>query len=327
MIHGMWTPQLSGTAIAILLALGSAVGYAGAAIVQERVAARAGGGRGAGWWSAVALNLVGALLHVFALRYAALTIVQPLGVLTLVVAVPLGALVGGRRPRASEWVGTALSVGGLAAMLSRTVAAVSVRALSNGQVVGLAAAAGLALAVLVLLADRAGHAQRRRARGLLLGAASGVAFGVSSVLTQTLSVRLAHDGVLALSPVAVLIGALSAGGLMLAQAAYRGSGLSLPLATGTLTNPVVAVVIGVVLLGERFSGGFAGVGLVLLCGALAAAGVGVLAAAVPDGQADPAALEQAAPPPKALALAYRTTAGFAGDTAGHWPGSGSQRQA
>jgi hypothetical protein len=112
---------------------------------------------------------------------------------------------------------------------------------------------------------------------VLLGAASGVAFGVSSVLTQTLGVRLTDDGLLAVfSPTAALVAALAVGGLLLAQSAYRGSGLGTPLATLTLVNPVVAVLIGVALLGERFTGGPTGVLLVVLCGGVAASGVALL---------------------------------------------------
>ncbi|MYS15132.1 hypothetical protein GTW73_14385, partial [Streptomyces sp. SID4982] len=62
------------------------------------------------WWSAVGLNVAGALLHVVALRYGPLTVVQPLGALTLVAAVPLGARAAGRRVSALEWRGTALTL-------------------------------------------------------------------------------------------------------------------------------------------------------------------------------------------------------------------------
>ncbi|MBU3868718.1 hypothetical protein KN815_33115, partial [Streptomyces sp. 4503] len=85
------------TVIAVALALASAVAYATAAVAQERLAAGGRPGRmprlllrGA-WWGAVGLNSTGALLHVAALRYGPLTLVQPLGALTLVAAVPLGA--------------------------------------------------------------------------------------------------------------------------------------------------------------------------------------------------------------------------------------------
>ena len=56
-------------------------------------------------------------LHVGALKYGTLTLVQPLGALTLVAAVPLGARVAGRRVSAVEWRGTALTLIGLSALL------------------------------------------------------------------------------------------------------------------------------------------------------------------------------------------------------------------
>lgn len=43
--------------------------------------------------------------------------VQPLGALTLVAAVPLGAWVAGRRVGRTEWRGTAFTLAGLAAIL------------------------------------------------------------------------------------------------------------------------------------------------------------------------------------------------------------------
>ncbi|HEV7965667.1 MAG TPA: hypothetical protein VGP57_24205, partial [Actinoplanes sp.] len=85
--------------IAVLLCIASAVGYAAAAVLQERLAHRRIVAllRMPAWWLTIALNGVGALLHVGALRYGPLTLVQPLGVLTLVLAVPMGALGAGRR--------------------------------------------------------------------------------------------------------------------------------------------------------------------------------------------------------------------------------------
>ena len=91
--------------IAVALSLVSAVAYASAAVAQERLASRSPGagtlrllGSGAWWWS-VGLNASAALLHVVALRYGPLTVVQPLGALTLVAAVPMGARWAGRRVR------------------------------------------------------------------------------------------------------------------------------------------------------------------------------------------------------------------------------------
>ncbi|MFE0516920.1 hypothetical protein ACFW2E_45530, partial [Streptomyces sp. NPDC058964] len=109
--------------LAVALSLVSAVAYAAAAVAQERLASRGPNagllrllGTGA-WWSAVGLNAAAALLHVVALKYGPLTVVQPLGALTLVAAVPLGARAAGRRVSATEWRGTALTLLGLAALL------------------------------------------------------------------------------------------------------------------------------------------------------------------------------------------------------------------
>ena len=114
---------MNATLVAVALSLVSAVAYAAAAVAQERLAARdAGTGvrrmlASGAWWSSVALNAGAALLHVVALKYGPLTVVQPLGALTLVAAVPLGARLAGRRVGTMEWRGTALTLVGLAAIL------------------------------------------------------------------------------------------------------------------------------------------------------------------------------------------------------------------
>ncbi|MYR61570.1 hypothetical protein GTY54_36940, partial [Streptomyces sp. SID625] len=88
---------MSALALSVLLSLVSAVAYAGGAIVQEQVAVSAPGERYAPlrrpvWWAAVALNGLGGLLHVVALAYGPLSLVQPLGALTIVCALPMAAL-------------------------------------------------------------------------------------------------------------------------------------------------------------------------------------------------------------------------------------------
>ncbi len=114
---------MSAAVLAVGLSLVSAVAYAVAAVAQERLAARRPDtgalrllGSGAWWWS-VSLNAAGALLHVAALKYGPLTVVQPLGALTLVAAVPLGARIAGRPVGSAEWRGTGLTLLGLGALL------------------------------------------------------------------------------------------------------------------------------------------------------------------------------------------------------------------
>ncbi|MEU2207147.1 DMT family transporter [Streptomyces hygroscopicus] len=276
------------TVIAVALALASAVAYATAAVAQERLAADGRPGRlprlllrGA-WWGAVGLNAAGALLHVAALRYGPLTLVQPLGALTLVAAVPLGARLAGRRVVRDEWRGVVLALLGLGALLPVTAGETPRDTLSLAEAVALGA---VVLAFLALCAGPGRAGRGTPGRGLRYATASGVASGVASALTQTLTVALAGSrapGAALVSwrmaVVAVLVAVFAVSGLLLAQSAY-GSGLGAPLATLTLANPVAAAAIGIVLLDERFRGGPAGWALAAAGAAAAARGVVLLSRA------------------------------------------------
>ncbi|MFJ9351689.1 hypothetical protein [Streptomyces sp. NPDC101237] len=267
--------------LAVLLSLVSAVAYAAAAVAQERLASKSSGagllrllGSGA-WWAAVGLNAGAALLHVVALKYGPLTLVQPLGALTLVAAVPMGARVAGRRVSATEWRGTALTLLGLGAVLVTASGPAPHRVLSLTE----------ALAVAGTTAVLIGALSRPGARpGLRHATASGFASGVASALTQTVTVAATDRSgpVLSVEVVVVtlMVAAFAVGGLLLSQTAYRG-GLGAPLAVVTLANPVAAAAIGLALLGQGLHGGATGVLLALAGAALASWGVILLTRVTP----------------------------------------------
>ncbi|MEU0006872.1 hypothetical protein ABZ079_21995 [Streptomyces sp. NPDC006314] len=267
--------------VAVGLSLISAVAYALAAVAQERLASCHTGaglprllGTGA-WWSAVGLNAAAALLHGVALKYGPLTAVQPLGALTLVAAVPLGARAAGRRVSRAEWRGTALTLLGLAGLLVSASGPAPARVLSLTEALAVAGTTAAAIGVL----------SRPGARpGLRHATASGFASGVASALTQTVTVAATDRSGPVLGAevivVAVLVAAFAVGGLLLSQTAYRG-GLGAPLAVVTLTNPVAAAVIGLSLLGQGLRGGATGVLLALAGAGLAARGVLLLTRAAP----------------------------------------------
>jgi hypothetical protein len=253
---------------AVVLSLLSAVAYALAAVVQERLAAALR------WWMIIGLNGSGALLHVGALAYGSLAVVQPLGALTLVVALPVGAAVAGRRVRGREWRGALATVAGLVVLLAAVGTAAPARELDEVQVLL------LVLVATTLIVGLSGRAYRAvpgpgRLPGLRLAAAGGIAFAVSSALTQTVLLRVGSAGLAALQQPVVAattltLVALSAAGLLLSQAAYR-YGLGGPLATLTIVNPVAAAGVGIVLLG---------LGTALTMGAVAFAALAALVAAV-----------------------------------------------
>ncbi|MER5710622.1 DMT family transporter [Streptomyces sp. NPDC002122] len=267
---------VAGTVLAVLLSLVSAAGYALAAVAQARLAASsAPAGRGAlrallargQWWWAVGLNAAGALAHVAALHYGPLTLVQPLGALTLVAALPLGAYCARRRVTRTEWRGALLTLGGLVGLVAMTGPAEPGEALSLREALIVAAATALLIAALASGrlshgrgAEGGGKSGGKGGRGLGHATASGIASGVGSALTQTLTAALALE-LPGKEPVwwqtavlAVLISGFAVGGLLLSQAAYRG-GLAAPLAVVNLSNPAAAAIIGVALLGETFRAG------------------------------------------------------------------------
>ncbi|MFI2640549.1 hypothetical protein [Streptomyces sp. NPDC018610] len=282
---------MSAALLAVLLSLVSAVAYAAAAVAQERLASRTAGTgalrllRSGAWWCSVALNGSAALLHVVALKYGPLTVVQPLGALTLVAAVPMGARLAGRRVVAAEWRGTVLTLLGLGALLLAASGPAPHRVLSPAEALAVAGAT----AVLIGALSRPGARP-----GLRHATASGLASGVASALTQTVTVAATdHTGPLLSARViivALLVAAFAAGGLLLSQTAYRG-GLGAPLAVVTLANPVAAAVIGLTLLGQGLHGGVRGVLFALAGAALASWGVVALSRAAPRtadaGTADP----------------------------------------
>ncbi|WP_442819707.1 DMT family transporter [Streptomyces sp. NBC_00841] len=266
--------HMSFLALSVLLSLVSAVAYAAGAIVQERVAT-AGDGRSLTplrnrvWWVAVALNGVGAVLHVLALAYGPLSLVQPLGALTIVFALPMAALFVRRQAGATAWRGAIMTTVGLAGLLALTGSGES-HTLDGPEQFMLATVTFGAVALLLVVSR---GMQKPVVRSMVLAGAAGVAFGIASVFTKTVAMEWTSGAVGAGLPSLVVIAALAGAGLLLSQAAYRGAGLTAPLATVTVVNPVIAAAVGITLFGEEFRHGTAGTVLALACGVVAAGGL------------------------------------------------------
>ncbi|MDQ1034604.1 drug/metabolite transporter (DMT)-like permease [Streptomyces sp. V3I8] len=266
---------MSALLLSVVLSLVSAVTYAGGAIVQERVAATTPDRtyapmHQAAWWAAVGLNALGGLLHVVALAYGPLSLVQPLGALTIVFALPMAAVFVRRRAGATAWRGAIMATVGLAGLLA-LVGTADAQSLGNTQrvVVGLVSG-GSVLALMT--AARAVH-RHPAVRSVLLAVAAGIAFGMSSVFTKTVAVDWTGGVTLADLPSLAVIGVLATAGMLLSQASYRGAGLAAPLATLTVVNPIVAAAVGLTMFGETFRHGQTGTMLALACGVVATGGL------------------------------------------------------
>ncbi|MFE4857133.1 DMT family transporter [Streptomyces sp. NPDC056670] len=265
---------MSALVLAVLLSLVSAVAYAAAAIVQERVAASTPNSayapvRRPAWWGSVTLNGLGAALHVAALAYGPLTLVQPMGALTIVFALPMSAVFIRRRAGAAAWRGAVMATAGLAGLLMLTKGA-DAGAVAMGPRLILAAA-GLGAVAALFVASKA--LRRAATRSVLLAAAAGAAFALASVFTKSVAEDWRSGLPLAELPILFAIAVFALSGLVLSQASYRGAGLAAPLATVTVVNPVVAAAIGLTLFGESFRYGTAGTAIALGFGVVAAGGL------------------------------------------------------
>ncbi|MEU4625239.1 DMT family transporter [Actinoplanes sp. NPDC023801] len=255
---------------AVLLSLFSAAAYAGAAVAQERLAGR--GLRGwSRWTTALLLTGTGAGLHVVALNFGTVAVVQALGTLTLLFALPIEVMRYRTPISRASWRDAAMTVAGLALILSLSVKPDTPALLTDSAVRGL----GLVTAGAVFACAATGWRASPRRRAVLLAAASGTVFGIASVLSKAVLAAFTVGGPGAV-PVtaATLVVAFAVSGYLLGQLSYRGAGLAAPLATVSVTNPLVAGVAGMVLFGEGIR--FGTVGAVLAAGAALVMGWGVV---------------------------------------------------
>lgn len=274
--------------ITIALCVAVSVAYATAALIQARHAhlTVAELTRLPQLWGALALNGLGAALHVTSLAFGPLSLIQPLGVLTLVIAVPLAAMTARRKVTRLELTGMVYTVIGLAGLTMIITTAGAGETLASGELLALIAATTVFTALLALRGRRPG------ASTLWEAVAGGVAFSVCSALCQTVVVSVGDGGagvlVQPITIVAILaIAVFAIVATILTQRSYR-NGLGAPLAVTNLVNPASATAIGVVLLGETLATSPVEIALAVACALLAGYGVAQLARARDDDAAHPA---------------------------------------
>jgi hypothetical protein len=184
--------------------------------------------------------------------------VQALGTLTLLFALPISALRYRVRISLPAWIDAGLTVAGLALIMSLSVESDEPTLLSDsaGRYLTL-----ITVAVVVALTAAAAliSSTSVRWRAVLLAGASGVAFGIGSVLAKGLVAAFTEHGAGSVSLfLTVMMVLLSVGGYLLSQLSYQGAGLAAPLATVSVANPVVAAIAGVVVFDEGFRFGSVG---------------------------------------------------------------------
>lgn len=243
---------------AVVAALGAAVCYAVAAAVQQHEASQSSAGSGLSllvrlvrrprWLAGVAATVVGAVLHVISLRLGPLALVQPVGVTGLLFALPLGAALHGRRLHRRDLAAAAAVIAGLIGLLASVQVHAGVPSISERA----SAALAVGTALLAWSATLLGRRLPAAARGAMLAAAAGAAFGATSALVRVVAHQVGEVGpvsaMVGWTPAALIVIALL--GLSLSQSAYQVGTLAAVEPALSVVDPVAAVVVGELLLGE-----------------------------------------------------------------------------
>lgn len=239
------------------------------------------------WLIAAGGDVVGFMLQVGALAAGSVVLVQPLVVLMLPVALWVGYLTGGPRPRPADYGACAIVGGGLAGFLLLIGSPPLAQVPDPKRVatfVVLLLAAGL-------LASLAVTGHRAMVRGAMYGAVGGAYFGTLGVMVDATSrqwenhgarsVLTTHRGLVPLIAIALL----GLGGVVLTQLAFQVGALAATLPANLSADPLTAVLLGGVLLGEHIPSGAGHLAGYAICLALVALGAVRLAGAGSAGGA------------------------------------------
>ena len=241
------------------------------------------------WWAGTAAATVGYVFQAVALANGSLLLVQPLLVSALLFVLPLNAWRTHDRVTVPEWGWAILLVAGLAVF-------VLVGQPGEGHPKSPVPAWAIALAgvvPIVVICVAAARRSRGRFRAMLLGVAVAVGLGLIAVVTKVCTRRFAADGWQALLtiPAPYVLVALAIAVTVLQQWAFRAGALEASVPVMLVGEPIVAVALGAVVLGETLT--IRGAGFLALPVAVAA----MLAATIALGRSSGADSEMLPEPP------------------------------
>ncbi len=203
------------------------------------------------WLIGITVDIAASVMQAFALHFGPLTLVQPILVLDLLFAVVISAVVARRRPDRVAGAGVLCCTGGLVLFLA--VARPQSPPVTIGPAVLVPLGAGIAGAMALCLV--AWRVSPQRFLPLTTAFACGAIFGVTAFLLKeiTQTIGLGFNPPSQQWPLYAFIVAEPLG-FLLNQNAFQESSLIAPvLAIRTVTDPLVAIGIGLVWLDERIA--------------------------------------------------------------------------
>lgn len=205
-----------------------------------------------------------------ALGFGSLLLVQPVLVSALLFALPLSARLARRTVSRADWMWALLLTGALTVFVLLARTSTGTYSVSVSTTVTVAVVCTSVVALCVVLATRSSNWRR----AVLLAAAVGVMFGVVAVLTKIVMHLVADGDALATftTPALYLVVVLGVLATLLQQSAFHAGSLQTSVPTMLVLEPVVAVLLGSVVLGEHLSiAGWQPVALTLAIAAMIAA--------------------------------------------------------
>lgn len=226
------------------------------------------------WWAGSFGDLFGFILQAVALGLGAVALVQPLLVTGLLLAIPISAAVDHRPVKRAEIYGALLCCAGLLTFVLAAQPEAGHEKVTGHDGFLLLATVGPVVAVLFVGTLRTAGV----VRSVALALCAGTLFGVCSPLLSAIVRDLHHPFGWPLAAVAVC----GVTGFLLTQNAYQAGSLPAPLATITITEPIIAVTLGVTLLHEHLSASPVAIGFVAAAVVAVISGVVVVARNAPD---------------------------------------------
>lgn len=214
------------------------------------------------------------VLQLTALGFAPLIVVQPLGAIALVITALLGAMEAKRGLDRVEIRSIALCVGGIAIFVTAAAIFAHEEPIREPQLLIILGLLVVVYAIAVVL-----YAKRHSTlRAPFYIVAAGVLYGFVVTLAKVVINRVITGNFEWLSIVCIVaLGATLGLGVFFVQKAYLSGKASLVVAGLTVIDPIVAVGLGIVVLGEAAAAPFYAIIIFLLAGAMAGYGVWTLA--------------------------------------------------
>jgi drug/metabolite transporter (DMT)-like permease len=239
------------------------------------------------WWAGLLAAVAGFVFQAVALAHGSLLLVQPLLVSSLLFALPLSARLCHQRITRAEWSWAIVLTVALAAF----VLVGQPREGHNSPPIPSWTLAVLLTAPLVIGCLVVARRAIGRPRAMLLAVAVAVLLGMVAVLTKICTHRYAVGGWhgLLTVPAPYLVVVLAVAVTMVQSSAFHAGGLQASVPIMLVGEPVVAVVLGIVVLGEHLAvRGSAALGLLVAVVAMVASTIALGRDQAP-GAADAAA--------------------------------------